>query len=56
MTLTRSQQQDAKKALLDYAWNLYEYPDVDSDLSHEQRLYVRKLIFRMAKTFGIQEF
>ena len=56
MTLSRAEQRQAKQAFLDYAWNLYEYPETNSDLTDDQRLYIKELIFRAAQLFGVNKF
>jgi hypothetical protein len=56
MKLTRTQQQQVKRDVLNRVWDMFAYPEVTEDYTDEQRLYVKELTYRIAKHLNISEF
>ena len=54
--LTREEQRQLKRDVLNRIYDMYSYPDVMPDYSDAQRFYIKELVFRVAKQFNVTEF
>ena len=55
-SLTREEQRQLKRDVLNRIYDMYSYPDVMPEYSDAQRLYIKELVFRIAKQFNVTEF